>query len=60
MTQTLGIIAAILVTLGLLIGVPYYLYKTKQIWWEDMLTWLLVELCLLALALIVLLILRVF
>jgi len=60
MVQTLGIIAAILVTLGILIGVPYHLYKTKQIWWEDMLTWLLVELCLLALALIVLLILRVF
>jgi len=60
MAQTLGIIAAILVTFGVLVGLPYYLYKSKRIWWEDMLTWLLVELCLLALALIVLLILRVF
>jgi hypothetical protein len=31
MTQPLGIIAAILVTLGVLVGLPYYLYKTPQI-----------------------------
>ncbi len=58
MEQGYLIVGVILILFIILTGLPYYLYKTKRIWWEDMLTWLLVEICVLVPVLIVLVILR--
>ena len=50
MPQPLLIIALLLITLGIFVGIPVYLNETGRISRDELLTWFVVELCLLALA----------